>query len=308
MTTDTTSPRHRADRYAVFGASGAQGSAIAAALVGAGRAVRGISRAGTSAADGVDAVAADLGDRDQVYAALDGVSHVSLTIPLCYDPTLVRRYAENVVAAAAERGVRGVVLNSNTRIPAGPTDAAAFETRRIAEEVVLGGEVPAVVLRPAIYLENLLAPGVVDAVKNAGVLAYPLPAVTPVSWISHADLGQAVAAVLTSHEVSEDLVGQILDIGGPDLTGTELAEAVGAAAGRPLSFVPLDPALFEKGLAEFLGADAAAGVAGLYHWVGRDPETAVMSGGADGLKKLGVTPTSAADWAARQHAWAPPMD
>jgi NAD(P)H dehydrogenase (quinone) len=304
MSTDQT-PRHRADRYAVFGASGAQGSAIAAALAAAGHAVRGISRAGTSAGAGVESVAADLGDRDQVYAALDGVSHVSLTIPLCYDATLVRRYAENVTAAAAERGVRGVVLNSNTRIPAEPTDTAAFETRRIAEEVVLGGAVPAVVLRPAIYLENLLAPGVVDAVKNAGVLAYPLPAATPVSWVSHADLGQAVATVLTGHEVSEDLVGQILDIGGPDLIGAELADAVGAAAGRPLTFVPLDPAVFEQGLVGFLGADAAAGVAGLYHWVGRDPETAVMSGGADGLKKLGVTPTSAADWAARQHAWAP---
>lgn len=301
MTTDHTTPRHRADRYAVFGASGAQGSAIAAALVAAGHAVRGISRSGAPAGDGVEAVAADLGDRDQVYAALDGVTHVSLTIPLCYDATLVRRYAENVVAAAAEQGARRVVLNSNTRIPAEPTDAAAFETRRIAEEVVLGGDVPAVVLRPAIYLENLLAPGVVDAVKSAGVLAYPLPAATPISWISHADLGQAVAVALTDDE----LVGQTLEIGGADLVGAELAEAVGAAAGRPLTFAPLDPAVFEQGLAGFLGADAAAGVAGLYHWVGRDPETAVMSGGADGLKKLGVTPTSAADWAARQHAWAP---
>lgn len=301
MTTDHTTPRHRADRYAVFGASGAQGSAIAAALVAAGHAVRGISRSGAPAGDGVESVAADLGDRDQVYAALDGVTHVSLTVPLCYDATLVRRYAENVVAAAAEQGARRVVLNSNTRIPAEPTDAAAFETRRIAEEVVLGGDVPAVVLRPAIYLENLLAPGVVDAVKSAGVLAYPLPAATPISWISHADLGQAVAVALTDDE----LVGQTLEIGGADLVGAELAEAVGAAAGRPLTFAPLDPAVFEQGLAGFLGADAAAGVAGLYHWVGRDPETAVMSGGADGLKKLGVTPTSAADWAARQHAWAP---
>lgn len=301
MTTDHTTPRHRADRYAVFGASGAQGSAIAAALVAAGHAVRGISRSGAPAGDGVESVAADLGDRDQVYAALDGVTHVSLTIPLCYDATLVRRYAENVVAAAAEQGVRRVVLNSNTRIPAEPTDAAAFETRRLAEEVVLGGDVPAVVLRPAIYLENLLAPGVVDALKSAGVLAYPLPAATPISWISHADLGQAVAVALTDDE----LVGQTLEIGGADLVGAELAEAVGAAAGRPLTFAPLDPAVFEQGLAGFLGADAAAGVAGLYHWVGRDPETAVMSGGADGLKKLGVTPTSAADWAARQHAWAP---
>lgn len=301
MTTDNTIPRHRADRYAVFGASGAQGSAIAAALVAAGHAVRGISRSGAPAGEGVEAVAADLGDRDQVYAALDGVGHVSLTVPLCYDATLVRRYAENVVAAAAEQGVRRVVLNSNTRIPAEPTDAAAFETRRIAEEVVLGGEVSAVVLRPAIYLENLLAPGVVDAVKSAGVLAYPLPAATPVSWISHADLGQAVAVALTDDE----LAGQTLEIGGPDLVGPALAEAVGAATGVPLTFEPLDPALFEQGLAGFLGADAAAGVAGLYHWVGRDPETAVMSGGADGLKKLGVTPTSAADWAARQHAWAP---
>ncbi|WP_109506888.1 SDR family oxidoreductase [Nocardioides speluncae] len=304
MSTDNTIPRHRADRYAVFGASGAQGSAIVAALTEAGHAVRGVSRSGAaSPVPGVENVAADLGDRDQVRRALEGVSHVSLTIPLCYDPDLVRRYAENVTAAAAEQGVGRVVLNSNTRIPAEPTEAAAFETRRVAEEIVLGGPVPAVVLRPSLYLENLLAPGVVDGVTNAGVLAYPLPAVTPVSWVSHADLGRGIAVALA--EEADDLVGQTLDIGGPDLVGADLAAAVAAAAGKPLRFEPLDPAIFEQGLAGFLGADAAAGVAGLYHWVGRDPETAVMSGGTDGLKKLGVTPTSAADWSARQHAWAP---
>lgn len=49
-----------------------------------------------------------------------------------------------------------------------------------------------------------------------------------------------------------------------------------------------------------IGADAAHGVAGLYHWVNAHPETSTMSGGHDALQALGVKPATAAEWASER--------
>ncbi len=114
-------------------------------------------------------------------------------------------------------------------------------------------------MRPPVYLDNLFSPWNGPALVNDGVLAYPLPAHTPVAWLSHDDLAEAVHAALTA----EGAVGRVFDIGGArTLTGDELAAAFQRGLGRSVRYVPLEPAVFEQGLAEVLGAKAAAGVAG----------------------------------------------
>lgn len=229
----------------VFGAYGAQGGAISAALESRGVPVRYFGTKPRPSAADHESVQVDLGEPAQVQAALDGLEAVSLTIPLVYDADVTRGYAENVATAAKQAGVKRIVFNANTRVPARETEVAGFETRRVAEQVLSESGVPLTVVRPAMYLENLLAPPVVEEVMTNGVLRYPVPASTPVAWISLADLGQAVAAALVAGGHSNSAH----DIGGEDLTGPQLADYLGTTLDRPVRFETLDPTHFEGGLA-----------------------------------------------------------
>jgi hypothetical protein len=156
---------------------------------------------------------------------------------------------------------------------------------------VLDSPVPAVVLCPPIYLENLAAPWVRQGLTGEGVLRYPLPASVPVAWLSHADLAAATLAALTG----DDLVGATLDLGGEPVAGPELAAAFGAR------YEAMDVDAFVAGAAAALGPDVAEGVAATYRWVA-GPGRELYAAPSGGAKRLGIEVTSPADWAARQ-AW-----
>ena len=84
------------NQHIVLGAGGAQGSAIARELLRHGEKVKGIVRSvNTAVPDGVEKVVADLADRESLNSAFKGVTHVSITIPLVYDPAVVNNYAQN---------------------------------------------------------------------------------------------------------------------------------------------------------------------------------------------------------------------
>ncbi|MFK4043141.1 SDR family oxidoreductase [Nonomuraea wenchangensis] len=274
----------------VFGAGGAQGGAVARRLVEEGLAVRGVSRTG-AVPEGVEPVRADLGDRGRLREAFAGVTHVSMVLPLEYDPGRVAAYTRNVLAEAAAAGVARLVFNPGNRLPRADTGAAAFDTRRAAARAVLDSPVPAVLLCPPIYLENLAAPWVRRGLAGERVLRYPVPASVPVAWLSHADLATATLAALTG----DDLAGATLDLGGEPMTGPELAAAFGAR------YEAVDVEVFAAGMAAALGPDVAAGVAGTYRWVA-GPGRELYAASPGGAKRLGIEVTSPADWAAGQ-AW-----
>ncbi|MFB9849296.1 SDR family oxidoreductase, partial [Micromonospora andamanensis] len=235
---------------------------------------------------------ADLGEADQLLVAFQGLTSLCFTMPLVYDRKTVRRYARNVAEAAVKAGVRRVVFNSNTRIPPSPTDVAGFETRRDAEMILRESGLPVVVIRPTIYLENLLAPAVLHGIETDGVLAYPVPAEARIAWLGLRDLGAVAAAVLER----EDVTPPVIEVGGADLTGPELAGHISHRLGRELAFVSVAPRDFEAGLAKVLGEDAARGVAGLYHWLQRHPDSGLMSG-SETQARAGIEPTSIIEWA-----------
>jgi uncharacterized protein YbjT (DUF2867 family) len=259
------------DTYLVIGANGAQGGAVAEQLVQKGRHVRGFGRQ-----DG-----GGLGDPEAVRAAFEGVTHASVTLPMEFDPALVARYVENIIAAA--HGCERLAFNTSNRLPATPTSVAAFETRRDAADALLASGVPTVVLRPPLYMENLFPAN--------GVLAYPLAPGHRVAWLAHDDLGALTAAAFERDE----LVGTSIDIGGKDVvTGPELAAAFGA------SYVPLDPDDFEAHMAPILGPAPAAGVAATYRWVSAPENANFYDGDPEKVETLfGVELTPLKTWIAR---------
>ncbi|MGR8008198.1 SDR family oxidoreductase [Streptomyces hypolithicus] len=292
-------------RVAVVGATGFQGGAVARLLAERNHRIRTLTRkpeAERPDLSGVAYVSGDLANRDDVRHLFEKATHASVVMPLVYDAGTVRTYAQNIAAAARESGVRRLVYNANTRIPKAATNVAAFETRRLAESVLREGlresDVELVVLRPPVYLDNLFSPWNGPALAKQGVLAYPLPADTRVAWISHRDLAEAVYAALTVDGVA----GRTLDIGGAQsLTGSELAESFAKGLGSEVQYVALPPHVFEDGLAQVVGPDAAAGVAGIYHYMasGAGPDLMTEDDGTS-AEALRVKPAPVDEWVARQ--------
>lgn len=249
----------------MFGASGAQGGAVARRLAAEGHEVRGFSRTG-EVPEGVEPFRGDLGDAVRVKEAFAGVTHASVTLPMVYEPATVAACIRNVIAGAA--GVRRLVFNTGNRLPGRDTGLAAFDTRRAAVRAMRAAGLPLVVLRPPLYLENLLAPGVLEG----GVLRYPLPASLPVAWLSHDDLGALTAEALTGDVPAE------VDAGGPvAVTGPELAAAFGAR--------------FEEGDPDRLPPEVAA----TYRWIAAEAPAGLFGPGP--LRGA----TSPAAWAAAHH-------
>ncbi|MFF8954325.1 SDR family oxidoreductase [Streptomyces sp. NPDC014894] len=292
-------------RVAVVGATGFQGGATARLLAERGHPVHTLSR--RPAADrpelpGISFRSGDLGRCDDVRRLFEGATHAAVALPLVYQAEKVMRYAQHLAKAAGEAGLRRLVYNAGTRVPDRTTDVVGFETRRLAETVFREGlahsGVELVVLRPPVYLDNLFGPWTGPALVNEGVLAHPLPAERPVAWISHRDLAEAVHAALTVDGVA----GRTFDIGGArTLTGPRLARAFARGLGRSVRYEPLDPAEFERRLARIAGAEAAAGVAGIYRHLatGREPE---LLAGDDGSSAalLSLKPASVEEWVTRR--------
>ncbi|PSK98999.1 uncharacterized protein YbjT (DUF2867 family) [Murinocardiopsis flavida] len=293
--------QHRHDL--VTGAGGAQGGAVARRLLAAGHQVRGLVRtaAGRQRVPvGARPHTADLGDSAAVEAAFDTVTHAALHLPLVHDPAAAAHHVANMAAAARAAGLEQIVYSTGNRIPAAPTGIAAFETLRAAAATLLAPDLPTVVLRPPVFLDNLRAPWVTGPLLHEGVLRYPLPAAAPVAWLSHDDLAAATAAALDR----PDLAGCSLDLGGPEaLTGPQLARAFSDVLDRPVRYEEQDPDAFEAGLSAVLGP-AATGIADTYRHAAADPAL-YAADPAPAHQALGIEPTPLRTWIAAQPWHAP---
>jgi len=288
----------------VHGANGVQGGAIARGLREEGFTVRGSVRdPGRSAAlqkMGIEIVAADLESAAALRSASQGMDAVVLTLPLEWNAETVLRWTRHAAGAAREGGVRLLVMNSSTRLPAETTDVPTFELRRATEALVHEVGPPTITLRPPFYMDNLASPWVVAGLMRDRTLAYPLASRLRTSWLAAADLGTYVAAALRR----PDLAGRTLDIGGPQaLDGPELARELSRVLGHELRYFALPPQVFEEGLIPSFGPAVARGIARSYHWLADHADTVLLTGKDPDLEQGLARPlTTLAAWA-RAQTW-----
>lgn len=250
----------------VFGATGAQGSPVARQLIEQGIAVRAVSRHAEKArgtyGESVEIASADLSDFDSLRKAFQGVDAAFLHLPFVgNDVREIPNQLGNALRAAKETDLPRLVFTTSGSTMDNLPPVAMVEANRAAERAVLQSGVPSVVLRPTIYLENLLHLALPE-MKERGVLSYPpLSPERKVSWTAQDD--QATIAIVAM--TAESFVGKSFDIASPEpLTGVEIAEKISRKLGRTVRYEPLSPAQFGENLSRFAGANAGKAVSEMY--------------------------------------------
>lgn len=234
---------------AVIGATGQQGRSVVDALLEQDIPVRAIVRNPASPPAralheaGVDVVTADQEDRASLSESLANVA--SLFYMTTFDGSdgtegEVRR-GRTVAEAAAGAHVPHVVYSS-----VGGAERATgiphFESKyRVEKE--LQALVPASILRPVFFMENLI-PQLVPNEDGEIVVRLPMPGDVPVQMIAVRDIGRAAARLLLEPGAIE---GESIEVAGDELTldlvAVQAAETFGV------------PARFETIPLEYLGED-----------------------------------------------------
>jgi len=260
---------------AVHGATGTQGSHIARRLHAAGYEIQPL-----------DSASLDLTDIDSVTRAYAAIDAVVVQLPLVFDPVAIT-YAETLLAALAKANITRAVFNPGMALPPTPIGVPYVDARvALATQLPAAVDVASVIGPAGPYLENFLQSWSTRRIRDRGELAYPLAAAIPVPWLALDDLGDAIAAAL-----GEDRPPALAVLAGPEAaTGDQIAAAIGAGAGRTVRWV-------RQLLTPILGAEAAAGVAGVYEQAAAAPPPPPPPPPAEVLQ---LAPTTAQQWAARQ--------
>ena len=224
----------------VFGSTGTIGGQVLAHLREQGApvraAVRTQQRAEPLAAAGVETVVADLTDPASLPAALDGADAVFVATPAS---TQQVELETNLVDALAGRGVHLVKLAALGYDVEQPIALAANHARVVAH--ARDRDLPLTVLAPTGFTSNLLG----SAATLAQGALYGSAGDGGFAWVDPYDVGAVAAHVLTSdgHE------GASYDVTGPEvLTHAQVAEKVGGAIGRPVSYVDVPPEQYAASL------------------------------------------------------------
>lgn len=243
---------------AIFGATGAQGAPVVEEALKAGLQVRAVARDAAKVAERhptAEAYAATLDDKAALATVLTGVSAAFVHLPMPTDPEAPQRWLQNLIEVAHEVALPLLVYSTSgstgERYPA----SAMISGNTAARDAILASGIPAIVLQPTIYLENLQIPAFLSNMASEGIVDYPpLSPEHRVSWTSHRDQAVVAAAALQR----PDLAGKAFEIATPGaVTGGELAQLLSDWQGRALSFQPLTPESFGN------RAEAALGAPGL---------------------------------------------
>jgi len=247
-------------RCLVTGATGYIGGRLAPRLLEAGHTVRCLSRSAGRLRDvpwydQVEVVEGDLSDPTTLPAAFAGVDVAYFLMHSLGQPDfeqLDRAAARNFALAAKAAGVQRIVYLGGPEPPAGEKPSAHLRSRAEVARILLGSEVPTVVLRAAVIIGSGSA-----SFEMLRYLTERLPVMVTPRWVKNRIQPIAVRDVLHYLVAVADLPPEVnrgFDVGGPDvLTYEEMMRRYAIVAGlRRRMILPLRP------LSPWLSA----------HWVG----------------------------------------
>ncbi|MFF5014803.1 NmrA/HSCARG family protein [Streptomyces sp. NPDC001165] len=228
---------------AVTGATGAQGGATAHALLAAGHRVRALTRTPAAPAAealrrlGADVRHADFDDRPSLDAALAGADSLfAVTTPFGTDTATEVRQGRTLLDAAVAARVGHIVFTSAAHADRG-TGIPHYDSKDEIERHLRTTGVPWTVIAPAAFMDNFASGWTLEGLRE-NTFAWPMPAVRPLTLIPVDDIGAFAALVLQRRSA---FTGRRVDIASDELTAAQIAAALSAATGRPVTHreVPL---------------------------------------------------------------------
>ncbi len=273
-------------KIAVTGATGVLGQLVVAGLLDAGipaadvvAIVRDPARAEALAQRGVDVRRGDYDDPPSLGRALAGVDRLLLISGSEFGQRIRQHGA--VVEAAAANHVGLIVYTSAPK--AADTDLAVAPEHKATEELIAGSGIPAIILRNNWYLENYDG-AIINAAQTGQVVGGAGDG--RIAATTRADFAAAAVAVLTA----DDPAPAVYEVGADEAwTLSELAAAVAAEAGRPVTFTNV-------GEAEHAAYLAAAGlpeaVAAMYAAIDQQIADGALDTGSTDLSQLIGRPTT----------------
>jgi uncharacterized protein YbjT (DUF2867 family) len=259
--------------------------------------VRGVSRSGDAAGlpEGVLPVTADLRDASALKAAYSGADAVVLHLPLVFQPSIAAEMIAATLDATQSAGVAHLVFNASSLVPPEPVGVPGIDLRVDAIRAVEAAPLRTTVLQPTLYMENLSGPWS-PIVAGEGAIRYPLPAAAPVAWVSVSDVACFAAVAL---DRCDGLTGSYVLPGPEELTGHDVARELSTALGREVVWEQVEPERYADMLRPHLGAEVAAGVAGVYEAAANLPPAPAPDPGP-ALRAVPFERTRLSAWAAAQ--------
>jgi uncharacterized protein YbjT (DUF2867 family) len=226
----------------VFGASGRQGLAQIRQLRVQGFWVRAVTRSPerfyTDEFEGVAVVRADYNDLDSLVTACENADGVFFTHPMFEDAIHVNDHIARVGEAAKKAGVKRLVYNTSSFVPDTPCGEPNYDGNLIRENIFAASGVPLTVIRPVLFMDNLLTNWVKPGLINDGRYRYPHEPTMKANWICLDDVAKFMIAALNR----DDLIGERIVIGGPEaLLPDEVASTLSQALGKTITFEYVTP-------------------------------------------------------------------
>ncbi|MFI6296546.1 NmrA/HSCARG family protein [Nonomuraea sp. NPDC050790] len=246
----------------VTGATGNQGGAAARHLLARGWAVRALVRDPDKPAaqalrdQGAELIRGDLDDPASLRTAMRGAYGVFSVQALAYEPATLAaevRQGKSVADIAHDSGVAHLVYSSVGGAER-ETGIDHFESKAEIERHILTLGLPATILRPVFFMNNLLH---YADVAGERLLALPVKPDKPMQLIASDDIGIFVADAFDN---PEQFIGRQLELAGDELTFPEIAEIYERVTGTPTRFeaLPIEERMFEWFAEDGYQADLAA--------------------------------------------------
>lgn len=277
-----------------FLANGTQGSAVVRAARRRGHVVRAMvrTRSGGSPAPG-DIVTGDLDDPASLAAAAQGCAHAVLQVPTGEEAVMVRQ-AGNALDALDRAGVQSIILKLASASRPAPCIEPSFVANAAIETLVRDAGIPFALVRPTMYLDNLLKPSARADIVERGIFSPPIASGQRIAWTGVDDC--ALAAIML---LEQDRHGGDHLIGGPEsVTGDELATRLSAGLGKRITYhaEPLDA--FERDVDAAMGPGMGARVASKFRYFGANPDEAdrILGTSHEPGALPGFVPTTIETW------------
>ena len=296
------------EKVLVLGASGDQGIPLVAALQASGvtpiAGVRRLDAMQNTPYPTLQTISADITDEASMQAAFSQVDAVAMHLPFTFDIEEAASFGRNIANAAVAAGLKKIVFNTSCVVADEDIGVSAHDGRRRIEQSIRDSGVDYVILRPAVFMDNMIRVWCKPTIVSKDTFVYPAKEDLKISWICLEDLA-ALSAYAT---VTESLSRESITVGGPQaLTGFEVADALSKAAERAIGFNSILPQTFAENMSEMVTGSRDLEPEGIYSrmaqfytWYNSQPESPVKVNPASFVDRLPLKLSTIEEWAKRQ--------